>query len=584
MRFGLRTAVISIGLGLIALGLTNLVTSGPNALQTAPINQTLEVVLDGPAADARASTLGERALGKSAEIAPPFRAATTLSNSIRQGDLGRDEFAHTEDARDLEDPPPSGPALERLLERTIADEERKRAFSIQASVIDTIVERGDVRIVFSTEAPPAEFKDVIEPSAQGEGADLRFFPAFDHASARVDAKSLLGLIRSGVTAHIELDAVHRPTLAASLPIIRADLSHIDGNDGDGQAIAILDTGVDVDHPMISNRDIEEACFSLLGDCPNDLPQMTGLGAGVPCTASGCGHGTAVAGIALGRAEDESLIGVAPRADLIAIQIFSLIDSDIGAYSSDILAAMQHVLSLSASHNIAAVNLSLGGDDYTTSADCNAASSSQVAAVSALRARGIVVIAAAGNGGQIDRISTPGCLSNVISVGATRDDDTIASFSNTSELLSVYAPGQSIESTRQGGGTGWVSGTSMATPHVAGAVAAIREALPAASVSEIENALVLTGRPIFDARNGVTKQRIDVPAAIDFIAASAAVDPVDPIPGGGGGTGAAGAAASPAGGGGGSSCGLIGIEPFLVLGGIRLTRAARRRAARAPLEA
>lgn len=70
----------------------------------------------------------------------------------------------------------------------------------------------------------------------------------------------------------------------------------------------------------------------------------------------------------------------------------------------------------------------------------------------------------------------------------------------------------------------------ATPHVSGAISAIREAQPAASFAQIENALALSGTPIFDARNGVTKQRINIPA---------------------------------------------GIEPFLALGGIRLARAPRR---------
>jgi len=103
---------------------------------------------------------------------------------------------------------------------------------------------------------------------------------------------------------------------------------------------------------------------------------------------------------------------------------------------------------------------------------------------------------------------------------------------------------------------------MAASHVAGGIAAIREAIPSATADEIENALALSGVPVFDARNGITRPRIQVPEAITFLETNG------PPPGGGNG-GTTPAATTISGDGGGGTCGLVGIEPFLVLGLVRL---------------
>ncbi|HEB89880.1 MAG TPA: hypothetical protein ENI85_09950, partial [Deltaproteobacteria bacterium] len=126
------------------------------------------------------------------------------------------------------------------------------------------------------------------------------------------------------------------------------------------------------------------------------------------------------------------------------------------------------------------------------------------------------------------------------------------------------------------GTGMASGTSMATPHVAGAIAAIREAVPGASADEIDNALVLSGLAILDPRNGITTPRIRVLDTIDLLE-STMVPPGQSggSPSGGGSANGPPAATASSGGGGGGGCGLVGLEPFLVLGLIRLGRGRRR---------
>jgi len=368
--------------------------------------------------------------------------------------------------------------------------------------------------------------------------------------------------------------IHRPVLAASVPQIRADLAHQLGADGDDQAIAILDTGIDPEHPMLAGRLVDEACFSLDRDCPNAESEMLGPGAGAPCSF-GCGHGTLVAGIAAGDDPEGRLIGVAPGAQLISIQVFSDIDGAPGAYASDVLAGLQHVLALTAYYPIAVVNLSLASERlFGSSQSCDEAIGSQRLAIERLREVGVASVAAAGNDARSDRLAAPACLSNVISVGSSSLRDRLSGFSNSASFLSLLAPGEGIESSREGGGTGLASGTSMATAHVAGAIALLREATPSASVVELQNALALTGIPIRVPGGGggaLTVPRIDVEAARALLAATIEPSP-EPVAGeqdDGEADGFTGAAAPSGGGGGGGGCGLIGIEPFAVLLLLRL---------------
>lgn len=487
-------------------------------------------------------------------------------------------------------PPPStkepeGDALDFASEQEIrrvlhaAIERRRESLFVSHGIVERVANDRRVRVIFETAPHPSPI-DVATLLAGELGSarfdSLRIFPLFDRGAAEVGPEALLHLIENAATGHIELDEVHRTSLNETVPLIQADLARQLEYDGDGFAVAILDTGVDPTHPMFADRIIEEACFSVGNDCPNGEAQMLGPGAAVPCPIPGCGHGTRVAGIALGDAPDGSLYGVAPHADLIAIQIFSDVNGEPGAYASDILAGLQHVLGLSAFHPIASVNMSFGGSPFTSEATCDQSVSSQLNAVTLLRDAGIVVVAASGNEYLTNAITTPACLSNVIAVGSTSDNDVVSNFSNSADFLRLLAPGELVETASLGGGTGMASGTSMATPHVAGAIAAIREAVPGASADEIDNALVLSGLAILDPRNGITTPRIRVLDTIDLLESTM----VPPGQSGGSSSGGGSANGPPAatassGGGGGGGCGLVGLEPFLVLGLIRLGRGRRR---------
>ena len=127
----------------------------------------------------------------------------------------------------------------------------------------------------------------------------------------------------------------------------------------------------------------------------------------------------------------------------------------------------------------------------------------------LRSLGVATIIASGNDGFSDGIGFPACISSAVSVGSTTKSDNVSIFSNSAAILDLLAPGSSITAPVPGGGTGVKSGTSMATPHVVGAWAVIKERSPSASVADLLAELTNNGVMITDSRNGLTRPRISL---------------------------------------------------------------------------
>jgi len=363
---------------------------------------------------------------------------------------------------------------------------------------------------------------------------------------------------------IESDTLSRFSLNDSVPLIGATSLHSGGNTGAGTSVAILDTGVDHEHPMFTGRITGSACFSTTdGDstslCPGGVAtDTTTPGAGDNCEehndnsdgAEGCFHGTHVAGIAAGGSFTDpadgsrTLLGVAPGADIIAVQVFSrFVDSDtcgsatpcVLSYTSDQLGALEWLYDNRDSLGLASINMSLGSG--SESAACPTHPHNTI--IGQLRAAGVATVIASGNGGYSDAVSRPACITDAIAVGSSTKTDGISGFSNSSFLVDVLAPGSSIRSafpSIDDNGTGrasTASGTSMATPHVAGAIALLRAARPNATIDEIENALEATGVSIVNNSNNVASPRIRIDQADAQLAATGggmvagmmAIDPV-----------------------------------------------------------
>lgn len=217
----------------------------------------------------------------------------------------------------------------------------------------------------------------------------------------------------------------------------------DISSGNGVKIAILDTGVDQDHPDLQGKVIANQDFT--GSGVDDL----------------YGHGTHVAGIAA--AATNNNLGVAGVGDSCSIMNVKVLDnSGSGAYSW-----IANGIVWAADHGAKVINMSLGGKSGSTTLQ-NAINTAWEA--------GVVIVAAAGNNGN-SRPSYPAYYEHCIAVASTTQDDSKSSFSNYGSWVDVAAPGSSIFSTLPNhpnaiggsGGTvyGSLSGTSMASPHVAG---------------------------------------------------------------------------------------------------------------------
>lgn len=345
----------------------------------------------------------------------------------------------------------------------------------------------------------------------------------------VDAASLERLRTSPEVAEVQIDHLFAPALSESVPLIGATPDRAANQTGAGQVIAVLDTGVDRTHPMLAGKVVFEGCYStnnssygVVSLCPGGTNVQEGSGAAAPCSLSSCAHGTHVAGIAAGKSS--TLAGVARDANVIAMQVFTRFNSTtycggasscVLSFTSDQIRALERVYALRTTYSIAAVNMSLGGSQYSDQATCDGANSALKSTIDLLKSAGIATVVASGNNGYTNALTAPGCISSAVAVGATTKSDTIASYSNSSAMVDLLAPGSSIRSALPGGSTGAMSGTSMATPHVAGAFAILRQAAPSATVDQLTAKLQATGRPVADTRSGGlhTRPRIDVGAAV-----------------------------------------------------------------------
>lgn len=299
-------------------------------------------------------------------------------------------------------------------------------------------------------------------------------------SARAAAEPVWSPALRGGVEKLWLDGKVEADLHDSTTQIGAPTAWDAGIDGTGVTVAVLDTGVDADHPDLAGQVVAEENFSTNATADD-----------------GHGHGTHVAATVAGTgaASDGVRSGVAPGADLISGKVLSNAGT---GYDSDIIAAMEWAADMGAD----VVNMSLGGGP-TDGTDPMSQAVDELSAASDM----LFVISAGNDGPGTSTVGTPGAADSALTVGAVDRDDSLADFSSRGPRIGdlavkpdITAPGVGIVAARAAGTRlgspvdetyTAASGTSMAAPHVAGAAALLAAQHPDWSQARLKDALIST---------------------------------------------------------------------------------------------
>ncbi|MBW2980017.1 S8 family serine peptidase [Candidatus Woesearchaeota archaeon] len=313
---------------------------------------------------------------------------------------------------------------------------------------------------------------------------------------------------------IYLDRVAEISLDTSVAQINVDDAvwgvQVNGTNITGlhETVCVIDTGIDTDHTAFSGRILDEYCFCSITDyngsggcCPNN--ETTDDSA-----EDDQGHGTHCAGIAAGN--HSTYTGVATDAGIISIKVCN---SSGSCLFSSVNAGIDWCTNNATKYNISAISISIGGGDYSDY--CNSFSSADY--IDTAVAQNILVAVSAGNDGDTNAIDGPACVENATPVGAVDNSDNVYLNYNRADILNLLAPGRFITAPYNDGLTTSMSGTSMSTPHVAGAALLINQFMSlqgsSATPQEIEDTLNVTGVRKYDSEGDRYLSRIDVYAAI-----------------------------------------------------------------------
>ena len=355
-------------------------------------------------------------------------------------------------------------------------------------------------LVDATRAQRVEVKAAQALATQVGGRNIRELPIIGGFRVVLDDKAVNTLAERASASgfSVEPDAEVRASYTPNDPYYTSDGRNYDAINlpqawditlgSNGIVVAVIDTGIDYNHP-----DLAPNAWKNGGEIPGDGRDNDGNGYvddyyGYDFVNRDSNpiddhyHGTHCAGtVAAATNNGNGIAGTAPNARIMALKVLAYNGS---GYTSGIIEAVQYAVSQRQRFGeVRVISASLGGGGY--SAAFNAA------AVAAAEA-GIVFVAAAGNNGS-SIPSYPAGYPSTVSVGAANNSASPAGFSNYGSWVSVVAPGVDVFSTfpTARGSYGRLSGTSMATPHVAGLAALILSARPALSARQVKQVLMDT---------------------------------------------------------------------------------------------
>lgn len=356
-------------------------------------------------------------------------------------------------------------------------------------------------------------KKAVSPLPSGEGELIREYSHLPMLFLRLHSRAALELLlaRSEVVAVYENKAIF-PVAAENLMLINQPGEATTALTGSGATVAVIDTGINYTLPDFGSCTAPGTPAGCRVVASVDV-----TGNNVTLNTDPNNHGTNVSGV---------VASVATGAGIASVNAFSGGSST----SAWVIDGINWAIANKSAYSVVAINMSLGdGGDYS-SACGNSHTNPFVTPIASAQSAGILPVAASGNNGYTNGISSPACTPGVVSVGAVYDAnwggwswytsptstctdatsaaDQVICFSNSASFLTILAPGSFVTAA---GIT--MSGTSQATPHVAGGVAILRSAFPGDTLSQTTARLTSSGTPITDPRNSVTTPRLNLLAAL-----------------------------------------------------------------------
>jgi subtilisin family serine protease len=426
---------------------------------------------------------------------------------------------------------------------------------VEGEVIQALQADETVPVIVTLNLPQAEVQAAGVPAsvagAQAEvlsevpAGDLEVYQQYSHVPAfagLADAEAIAALQADPRVAYVQVDERTSAHLGQSVIALQANVVHSNYNlTGQGVRVAVLDSGIDTDHPDLVSDLVAQRCFAsgnipsggTTGACPGGVAQSASA-------EDQNGHGSNVAGIITSDGVVGS-IGFAPDAEIVAVRV---LDANGSGWVSDWIAGMNWIVANQGTLHVDVINMSLG-TNLLYIGNCDPQFPPVATAVTQLRALGISIFASTGNQGSNSSLASPACNSGVIGVGATYDSNlgaepdtgtynslfggnwppcfdaatslnTVTCFTNSNNLMDMLAPGARITSDYLNGGLATFRGTSQASPTAAGIAALLVQGDPTLTPDEVETTLESTGTMVTDGKNGLQFPSINALTAVQSL--------------------------------------------------------------------